>query len=170
MYHQLSLKETSLQLRSPPAETREGETDTYTLLHTKLTAQACAQLHIMTPCEFWACRLLTCNHCMLFLCLSDWKTIHPRLSPNARVDSASPSSWVYGVVVSALCCFWLNIFHASRSYLLRVRDGWLVPECPRTPLDGGPRAAEDCGPENGQSRRRDGACCDVAHRRYRHSP
>lgn len=95
MYHQLSLKETSFQLRSPPAETREGETDTYTLVHTTHTAQACAQLQIMMPCEFWACRLLTCNHCILFLCLSSWKT-------NSLTTVSKCSSWFCASLIMLL--------------------------------------------------------------------
>lgn len=52
---------------------------------------------------------------------------------------------------------------ASSSYLLRVREHRLLPECPHAPVLGGPRAAADREPENGPGRGGDGAGCDVAH-------
>lgn len=52
------------------------------------------------------------------------------------------------------------------SDMLRVRECRLLLRCPHTPLTGGSWAAADSGPEDGQSRGRDGARCGVAHWRY----
>lgn len=59
-----------------------------------------------------------------------------------------------------------SVSFSSSSYLLCVCERWLLPECPHTPFLGGPWTAEDCEPETGQSRRGDGACCDVTNWRY----
>lgn len=142
MYQQLSLKENCVSLRSPPADTREGET-TFSQIHNS----RCSVLHTTV---FWECR---------------WKfylNLHTKMSSKCQ---HSHQQWLFFSQFFALC-WTFSIWFSSSSYLLRVCERRLLPECSHTSLLGGPRVAEDREPETGQSRRGDGACCDVKYWRY----